>query len=92
MRESGAAGGIVLAAHLVPDLHAHRRARVILERDDAQAVGEHALAEFERRDLERGSGGVRDPDRKQGNDDEEAKHQKRRARGADPYPSEVFPV
>ena len=84
-------GGIVLAADPVPDLHAHRRARVVLERHDAQAVGKHPLAEFERRNLDGRRRGVRDPDRKQG-DHDEVKHQKRRARGAGPYPSEIFPV
>ncbi len=43
MREAAAAGRIVLRADVVPDLHGDGRARVVLDADHLQAVGERAF-------------------------------------------------
>ncbi len=50
--EARAAGRIVAAADVIPDLHAHRRARAVLDRDHLQAVGETPLAVDDRSDLQ----------------------------------------
>lgn len=53
VRKAAAPGRIILRADVIPDLHGNGRARVVLDTDDLQAVGERALLERDRRDRQR---------------------------------------
>ena len=96
VREAGVAA-LVLGTHTDPDLERDHRSRVVLEREDAQPIGQHRLHDIAGGILERGFGrdgsGKRDPCREQETAYRKAPMKRgTRAHDALPYPSGSGPA